>query len=267
MSETNSGESAPIIICGCKRSGTTALVRIMNDNGIMISNEWALFAWPSWQHKLSLRQWLENKRAAVDQDPWLQHWHLKIVLAGDEADKGFAPALHSVYGNRPRWTWGDKWSDYVFHVRDIKAHFPDAKILYIYRDGRDVAASMLRKGMAGSVAEAFRLWVDTIEAWRGWEKEFDHLAIRQEDLLGQPERVAVDIARYCSFPLRSADHAGYVVLGADAESPADYVSKNPFKHKGAYHDQFSDADIPAGAMRHLRALGYMEANALTEPAG
>ncbi|MDP0983928.1 sulfotransferase, partial [Klebsiella variicola] len=75
----------------------------------------------------------------------------RMKLSGEEAELGFPAALHAVYGNKPRWKWGDKWPDYVFHMREIKAHFPNAKVIYIYRDGRDVVASMLRKQIADDV--------------------------------------------------------------------------------------------------------------------
>lgn len=249
-------ESSPVIVCGCQRSGTTAIVRILNDHGMMISNEWALFAWPAWQDEFSLAQWLENKRDEVQQNLWLQYWHYELELTGSEAEQGFTAALHSVYGKREAWRWGDKWSDYVFHVDIVKAHFPDAKIIYIYRDGRDVVASMLRKTIEQHSSIGFKRWINSIEAWLSWKDRVDHLAIRQEDLLQYPERVAANIADYCGFTLESAGHAAYVLLGADAETAEDHVSENPFKHTGAYHDRLSDADVPADAMRHLINLGY-----------
>lgn len=256
----NFAEVSPVIVCGCQRSGTTAIVRILNENGVMISNEWALFTWPEWKHEYSLSQWLENKQAEIDKDEWLQHWHYRMNLSGKEARKGFTPALHAVYGNRAPWQWGDKWSDYVFHVDTIKAHFPRAKIIYIYRDGRDVVASMLRKTLAKTPQQGFERWVKSINAWRSWEKEVDHLAVKQEDLLRYPETVAANLSRYCGFDLESSAHAAYVLLGADAETEEDHVAEDPFKHTGAYHDQFSDDEIPAEAMHHLIELGYVAAN-------
>ncbi|EJM99227.1 sulfotransferase [Phyllobacterium sp. YR531] len=249
-------ESSPIIVCGCQRSGTTAIIRILNDNGMMISNEWALFAWPAWQDQFSLTQWLENKRDEVQQNLWLQYWHYQLELTGSEAEEGFVAALHSVYGKRDAWRWGDKWSDYVFHIDTVKAHFPDAKIIYIYRDGRDVVASMLRKTIESDCDIGFKRWVASIEAWLSWRDRVDHLAIRQEDLLQYPEKVAASIAEYCGFTLESAGHAAYVLLGSDSETPEDHVSENPFKHTGAYHDRLADTDVPANAMRHLISLGY-----------
>jgi LPS sulfotransferase NodH len=253
------GEDAqlsPIIICGCKRSGTTALVRILNENGITISNEWALFAWSAWQNEYSLTDWLHNKHVEVETNEWLQHWNYRMHLRGNEAEHGFPGALHAIYGNKPRWRWGDKWPDYVFHVKEIKEHFPNAKIIYIYRDGRDVVASMLRKGMADDLHHGFEQWVNAIEAWKSWEKDVDHLAIRQEDLLQHPAEVAAYIARYCGIRLASAEHARYVLLGADDVSNDDYVSENPFAHTRSYGALFSDDDVPIHARSLLTSLGY-----------
>ncbi|MET3649993.1 sulfotransferase family protein [Phyllobacterium ifriqiyense] len=252
----NPAEASPIIVCGCQRSGTTALVRILNENEIMISNEWALFAWPAWEQQFSLAAWLENKNAAVERNTWLQHWNHKMQYSGHEAELGFTSALHSIYRNRNAWRWGDKWSDYVFHIDPIRRHFPQAKIIYIYRDGRDVVASMLRKGMAKTVQEGFERWVNSINAWRSWEHEVEHLAVRQEDLMQHPDQLAGRIAEYCDFPLLSSKHAAHVVLGADKEVGQDHVSENPFKHMSAYRDQFSDDEIPAEAVHHLTELGY-----------
>ncbi|QND51445.1 sulfotransferase [Phyllobacterium sp. 628] len=247
---------SPIIICGCKRSGTTALVRILNENGITISNEWALFAWSAWKHEYSLADWLHNKHVEVATNSWLQHWNHRIELSGGQAERGYPEALHSIYGNKPRWTWGDKWPDYVYHVKEIKEHFPNAKIIYIYRDGRDVVASMLRKGMADNLGHGFEQWVNAIEAWKSWEKDVEHLAIKQEDLLQYPAEVAAFVARYCGIRLESAKHARYVLLGSDEVSSDDYVSENRFAHTRSYGSLFSDDDVPPNARELLTSLGY-----------
>ena len=116
---------------------------------------------------------------------------------------------------------------------------------------------MLRKQIADDVNHGFEQWVSAIRAWRSWENEVDHIAIRQEDLLRYPAEVGAYIARYCGIRLSSADHARHVVLGADEQSDDDYVAENPFAHTGAYTALFSDDDVPPAAKRLLASLGYI----------
>lgn len=107
-------------------------------------------------------------------------------------------------------SWGDKTPHYLGSVDTISKLFPYAKFIYIIRDGRDVALSLLKKpwGPSNTIACA-EYWSelnrqsDTIEIL---EKKEQLLKIYYEDLLNNPEEIIENIYKFldeeCSIEQR-----------------------------------------------------------------
>jgi hypothetical protein len=99
---------------------------------------------------------------------------------------------------------GDKTPHYVFTL-DVLAREPDLKRIIIYRDGRDVTSSMLRKlrgrwrdlpmaqklDTPGKVAQAWVLAIQAMEKHR--QKVY---SIRYEDLVREPRRTLNALAHW-----------------------------------------------------------------------
>ena len=96
----------------------------------------------------------------------------------------------------------------------IKAIFPEAKIIHIVRDGRDVACS-LKTGLCGKtwahvkppnwkkieknyegIIRCAHAWRETMEVAIKDLTIISHLKVRYEDLLADPEKVAARVLRY-----------------------------------------------------------------------
>lgn len=108
-------------------------------------------------------------------------------------------------------SWGDKTPHYLGNVDTISKLFPYAKFIYIIRDGRDVALSLLKKSWGPSnTISCAEYWSqlnrqsDTIE---GLEKSGQLLKIYYEDLLNDPEEVIKFIYKFldevCSIEQRN----------------------------------------------------------------
>jgi len=77
--------------------------------------------------------------------------------------------------------------------------WPAAKFIYIYRDGRDVAASVRRMGWAGNAYVAADRWLEAEREWDGLRariRDDQWIEIRYEDLIADTR---THLARICVF--------------------------------------------------------------------
>ena len=91
--------------------------------------------------------------------------------------------------------WGDKTPCHVLDVARLASDFPEAQFIHVIRDGRDVAASMIKAGWTLDARTAARLWKTRVEAGRAAgaalgagryrEVRFEALVARPEDALRQ----------------------------------------------------------------------------------
>ena len=88
----------------------------------------------------------------------------------------------------------EKTPRHVYHVERMLAYFPDARIVLMLRDGRDVVASLARR--CGEIACSIVRWeADTHQTlrWRGNDRV---MIVRYERLVTQPEAT---LAAVCGF--------------------------------------------------------------------
>lgn len=94
-----------------------------------------------------------------------------------------------------------------FRVHVIRELFPDAKILMVHRDGRDVIASWGRKGNRwkrfGGHESAIRLfakkWNDTVEHIERFREELGLITFRYEDIVADHETAIADLFQKCEL--------------------------------------------------------------------
>lgn len=106
----------------------------------------------------------------------------------------------------------------VLRIPFLRAVFPEAKIIHIVRDGRDVACSML-PGVGGDtwrhlkppswraffsqhegIVRCALTWKETIEIALDDLAGADHLQVRYEDLVQRPQEVASALLSYLRLP-------------------------------------------------------------------
>jgi hypothetical protein len=94
--------------------------------------------------------------------------------------------------------WVEKTPDHILHAAAIRAHFPDAPIVHLVRDPRDVALSLTNVpwGVA-SLAEGLLYWERLEAAGRAFVASDPlTITIRFEDLASAPEET---LGRLCAF--------------------------------------------------------------------
>ncbi len=206
---------APIFIVGCGRSGTTLLRLILNrHSNISIPEETWYYPQlyneligltktpPDWQSYVGSKVLKYNSVRFPD----LELIGLIALLEKDTWGDwtSIIPVVNRYYAkidNKKRW--GDKTPGYVMHLPLIKELFPEAKIIHIVRDGRDVIPSILKYWSVGpqttSLIETAFYWKKHVST--GVElgpKLFgvNYLELKYEDLVSMPE---TQIQKVCDF--------------------------------------------------------------------
>ena len=111
--------------------------------------------------------------------------------------------LYATQHGKPRW--GDKTPLYCLHLDTIQTFLPEARVLHIIRDGRDVALSV--RGLwftPGHDMESIaRDWCVRIETARRLSRHCRYyLEVRYEDLVRNPHQM---LLRICEFLALSYD--------------------------------------------------------------
>jgi len=93
----------------------------------------------------------------------------------------------------------------IYHVPTIKRLFPDAKIIAIFRDGRDVVISDMHhrlraNGQNVSFQDRTRNWCQAMEAQLLCENQYDLLSISYESLLSDPHNTLNKIMTHLELP-------------------------------------------------------------------
>jgi len=95
--------------------------------------------------------------------------------------------------------WVEKTPNHIFHIGKMLSERPDARVIIMVRDGRDVACSLRKRGVVwGSYSNDFsggvQKWLDTIQL----ALEFKDRAytVRYEDLVENPESVMHDLTTF-----------------------------------------------------------------------
>ena len=105
--------------------------------------------------------------------------------------------------------WFSKEPDLFNYVYEIKLHMPDVKFIYMARDGRDVAASMLKGGVhANHISGAAHIWSSNqracLNALSDTLLSDSMFAIKYEDLITDAEVVMQDLMKFIGLDYESS---------------------------------------------------------------
>lgn len=202
-------EEEPLFVLGSPRSGTT-LFRLMltchPEVHIPPEGGFAVYLAPRFTDwtAADVPRFVTEVCATRKFETWgLAPADLHAALAADPP-ASYAEAcarvyrLHAARAGKSPQRWGDKNNFYIRHIPEILALWPNAWLVHIVRDGRDVASSWLdlaRDQHAGpyaprlpaevdGIATRWRDDVDTIEA--ALQESPRSARIRFEDLVNDP---------------------------------------------------------------------------------
>jgi len=99
--------------------------------------------------------------------------------------------------------WGEKTPGHFRYVPLIKAAFPDAKVISVIRDPRDVSLSLRKVPWSSNNvlhhAWHWRQYVRLSQRYRTWYED-DYLEIKYEDLLSDPRTTLEELCDFLHLP-------------------------------------------------------------------
>ncbi len=205
---------APIFVLGCGRSGSTLLRLMLTSHpniGIPPEGTFMLGLFGKYYRGGAvLRESIEHFCEMVFRSDRFSEWNLdrsrvlaRLAAVQEETYANLIDAVYSEYVaclDSTKQRWGDKNIDYVMSIPKILTLFPNAKIIHVIRDGRDVALSYraVDFGPNGlfSTAVFWRRRTLTGRASGEWAGPARYFEIKYEDLVEQPEH---ECQRLCDF--------------------------------------------------------------------
>jgi hypothetical protein len=219
----------PVFIVGHGRSGTTLIRLMLNAHpAIHVPGETAFVSylrrhlrpdgstprddsWEAMLARLARREWFTEKW--VDDGPLPAEEVAACAAAASHDPGGLMGALFSQRVRALGKTrWGDKVPNNYRFLDDIAAWFPDAQVLHMVRDGRDVAVSCLTPPFSdehdmGDVYEVALRWRDALrrgEKGRQLLGESRYRELRYEDLTADPEGQLRSLCEWLGEPFDPA---------------------------------------------------------------
>lgn len=279
-------EYNPIFIVGCGRSGTTLLRLILNRHSLVAIPEETWF-FPELHKRmpniLLKRGWKHEVARTIFElnpihFPGLRPADLMPVLNRTEQHdiSGIIASINRSYAlrvNKP--IWGDKTPGYVLYLPLIKRIYPDAKVIHMIRDPRDVVESLLNNWSAGPQTSDFRetvdYWVRNVSAGRRDGPRYfgaNYTEVYFEKVVENPQKEIPGLCDFLEIPYEdqmlevSTDFAEIIPDWEHHKKTQHPIDPGmAFKWKKDYPDyKLSYINIVAGSM--LQQLGYFTSHKL-----
>jgi hypothetical protein len=213
---TSSRSKAPVFVLGSPRSGTTLLYHMLLSGG-----NFAIYRAESQVFNLLEPRFgdlglAQNRKNLVE--AWLK---TRLFTATGLEARGLEQEIEARCGNAGDFLrivmsamareqkvgrWADCTPEHLLYLRRIKATIPDALVIHIIRDGRDVALSMARqhwirpfpwdRGGELVAAASYWKWIVGRGMLEGRELGGDYLEIHFEDLVTQPQAALTKVGEF-----------------------------------------------------------------------
>ncbi|HET7681149.1 MAG TPA: sulfotransferase [Xanthobacteraceae bacterium] len=199
---------APIFIGGMFKSGTSLLRAMLGQHSAIASGlETYWFDW-NWSARESDGMKMMYGRLAHCFDMSVAEV-TGMAMDSATAEKFLATLMAEVARRQGKPRWAEKTPGNIAHADRIWAAWPDAKIVHIIRDPRDVFASLVEAKKWDSPEEFADRWVSTIGRGLRLKGEINpsaksYLAIRYEDLIAAPERTMRRVIEFIGEPWEAA---------------------------------------------------------------
>ena len=210
-----SNEIKPIFIAGSERSGTTLLRLMLHAHPRIAIPPQTKYLRKLYKRRLLFGN-LQKKKNREKLAVWFfDHFDKSTKMNDLEIDQdsvrkgvleskslGAALAVPWIcYAKKHgKERWGDKRPYYIHHMEKLRQLYPDAQIIHLIRDSRDVIASLKKmpwwNNSLNYSAFNWKLAIRHGINARMNTKLDEYLELRYEDLLAEPER---ELQRVCQF--------------------------------------------------------------------
>lgn len=266
--------SPPFFIVGCGRSGTTLLQSLLDAHpNLTIPPESQIYArfGETFPHYGNLAVERNRRRFIRDllRDVYIRKWNMDCSVedveqaAPEFTRAGIIEALFQLYRkDQGAERWGDKTPNHIRCLPLIREDFPDAPLIHLVRDGRDVAEAF-RRMMYGPVSALGlgRTWRREVMHWRTYQEQAgtdNMMEVQYEDLVRVPKDVIERVLAFIDEPFvdTTSDYADAEVSKLIGDEPwhASLQQGITTEKVGIYRRRFSE--------REIELIEYMAGDAL-----
>jgi hypothetical protein len=271
----------PFFVLGAPRSGTSLLSRMLDSHpAIAVPDETKIVDTflPLLPAYGDLREPARLRRLVEDILGW--RWVRRLPdppnadavlprVARPDLGAVFAAVLDAWAAGQGKARWGEKTPSNLYFWPQIAVWFPDAAVVHILRDGRDVAVSQIRAPFGPkTIPAAARRWVYFVGAIRALRERMApdrYVEVRYEDLLAEPEATMATVLRILGEPFAPAMldfHRGARPVGTDPVNDRNIQRPLQAANSGKWHGALTVRELEvleslAGPM--LDACGYQRA--------
>lgn len=273
-----------LIIVGSGRSGNTLLRRLLMENAdiyippesyvlpseVATSLKCPAIDWPT-QVDLSLAKFEYQQEFDAYEINSLREFAL-LAKQWPKSQQTLGCLLSELY----KWIaitkgfnvdfWGDKTPLNTLRLGLIKKLFPQAKYIYIERDGVDVCVSYLNAGLCDNLTKAAVRWKYSRRAWLNFKKSLpinNYIEIKYEGMVRDPEKTINEIINKLKLPSKNCrsrvlEKMGDVLLRDHHVNVAfapNTKSINKGRNKISDHDKESIKKI---LNKELKDAGYSQ---------
>ena len=262
--EKLTNKKAPVFVLGSPRSGTTLLYHMLLSAG-----GFAVYRTESKVYDLLVPQF-GNLSVARNKEKLLEVWLQSklFTLTGLDRDdlkekiladcRNGGDFLRIVMERTARSQNMDRWAEctpeHVLYLDRIKKELPDALVIHIIRDGRDVALSLEKQGWVHPfpwnreqrllIAGLYWEWLVGKGREGGRRMGANYIEVHFEDLLSQPHETLEKLGRFIGQDL-DYDRIQQVGIGSASEPNTSFEeqSKAGFNPVGRWQKGFSTDDL------------------------
>src|SRR5215472_16339611 len=273
-------KTAPVFVLGCPRSGTTLLYHMLLSAGSFAtyrseSNVFNLLV-PRFGGMRSsrdredlMRYWLRSKLFRVS---GLDALAIQAKIIADCRTGGdfLRMTMEAVARSQGVERWADCTPEHLLYIPEIKREIPNALVIHIIRDGRDVALSYVRQGWAYplpwdrgeelSVAGLYWEWIVSRGRKTGRALGSDYCEVHYEDLVEKPDETLAGLSEFVGQEL-DYGRIQQVGIGSVSAPNSSFASGTTggFHPVGRWVEKMSSAQLAnfeSLTGTFLRELGY-----------
>jgi len=280
---------APVFVLGCPRSGTTVLYHMLLSAGNFAvyraeSNVFSILQ-PRFGDLRSesnrrdlLRLWLKSRLFQVTGLD-AEDISGKIMRDCHSAGDFLRIVMEETARHQSVERWADCTPDHLLYIPEIKRQIPNALVVHIIRDGRDVALSYVQQGWAHpfpwdrkehlSVAGLFWEWIVSRGREYGRALGADYYELHYEDLVEKPRETLSGLGEFVGQDL-DYDKIQQVGIGSVSAPNTSFTSDSgaEFNPVGRWEKKMSAeqlADFEALTGGFLQELGYPLSSSTQSP--
>jgi Sulfotransferase family len=272
---------SPVFIVGCPRSGTSYLYHLLLSAGgfaefrtqmnvfDVLEPIYGDMGSPKNKAKM-MDEWLQSKAFDVS---GLQAEEIKAKVLSEcrSASDFLRIVMDEVARKQGVNRWIDSTPTNVPHLLRIKKDFPDARIIHIIRDGRDVALSLDKRGWSRPLpwdrdkglmaAGLYWEWIVRKARKLGSMLQPDYSEVRYEDLVNQPAQTLERLGAFLAHDL-DYERIQQVRIGSVKNPLTSFkedLQRGHFKPVGRWKNRFPPDQLvlfESLVGDYLQELGY-----------